>query len=216
MSEKPSYLGLLNAISLGESEAEIYLNTWVASTKRADVRSVVAFVAVREGEHGKAFAKRICELGYDVLPRDTSDCEAKVAIASSTTLTDREKFEKLQVGRAPRDGQRDIFASFFDDASIDVQTGALLGRYIAEERDSGRRLRACYEALCAEEDACVATGSAGSMSGADNAMPNARLAEPAPARSHATITTVPMTIAAVETSKSKRSSNSSPRPPGRL
>jgi hypothetical protein len=35
----------------------------------------------------------------------------------------------------------------FEDTTIDIQTGALLGRYIAEERDSGRRLRACHQAL---------------------------------------------------------------------
>ncbi len=35
----------------------------------------------------------------------------------------------------------------FEDTSIDIQTGELLGRYIAEERDSGRLLRACYEQL---------------------------------------------------------------------
>jgi len=35
----------------------------------------------------------------------------------------------------------------FGDTTIDIQTGALLGRYIAEERDSGRMLRACREAL---------------------------------------------------------------------
>ena len=39
----------------------------------------------------------------------------------------------------------------FADKTIDIQTGALLGRYIAEERDSGRMLRACYEQLCGEE-----------------------------------------------------------------
>ena len=41
----------------------------------------------------------------------------------------------------------------FDDKTIDIQTGALLGRYIAEERDSGRLFRGCYQQLCAEEDA---------------------------------------------------------------
>ena len=35
----------------------------------------------------------------------------------------------------------------FDDQSLDIRTGELLGRYIAEERDSGRLLRSCYEQL---------------------------------------------------------------------
>ena len=35
----------------------------------------------------------------------------------------------------------DQFARFFEDTTIDPQTGELLGRYIAEERDTGRRPR---------------------------------------------------------------------------
>ena len=37
------------------------------------------------------------------------------------------------------------------DTSIDIQTGELLGRYIAEERDSLRMLEGCYNELCAAE-----------------------------------------------------------------
>ena len=43
----------------------------------------------------------------------------------------------------------DVFASFFDDTTIDPVTGALMGRYIAEERDTGRMLRACHAELAA-------------------------------------------------------------------
>lgn len=168
MSDKPTYLGLLNAISLGESEAECYLNGWAATTHRDDVRAVISTVAIREGEHGKAFAKRICELGYAVKPKSTSKArtgaeakpDSKMEIACSTELSDREKFEKLQLGRAPKEGTTDVFASFFDDSTIDIQTGALLGRYIAEERDSGRMLRGCYEQLCREESGSVASVTA--------------------------------------------------------
>ena len=70
MSDKPSYLGLLNAIANGESQAECYLNVWAGTTPDDGVRQVISTVALREGEHGKAFAKRLCELGYTVLPRE--------------------------------------------------------------------------------------------------------------------------------------------------
>ena len=150
MSDKPSYLGLLNAISLGEGEAECYLSCWAETTTDPAVRQVIATVALREGEHSKAFAKRMCELGYDVKPKEHSDVAAKMAIASSKTLTDKEKFEKFGVGQAPTND--DFFTKMFADASIDIQTGALLGRYIAEERDSGRMLRECYSLLCASEN----------------------------------------------------------------
>jgi hypothetical protein len=43
----------------------------------------------------------------------------------------------------------DIFDGLFKDHSIDIRTGELLGRYIAEERDSARLLRSCYDQLVA-------------------------------------------------------------------
>jgi rubrerythrin len=150
MSHKPSYLGLLNAIAVAEAAAEEYLNCWADATDRDDVRGVLRTVALREGEHAKAFEKRICELGFDLRPKEADPEPLRVAAA--TDLSDREKFEKLGLGREPGDGP-DVFAGMFADTAIDIQTGGLLGRYIAEERDSGRLLRGCYQALCAEDGA---------------------------------------------------------------
>lgn len=154
-SSKPSYLGLLNAIAVAEAQAECYLDAWAEATSRDDVRQVLVTVARREGEHAKSFAKRLCELGYGVVTRsDGSDAE-RLAAVRSTTMSDKEKFECLGLGRAVEPGTKDVFASMFDDQSIDIATGTLLGRYIAEERDSGRLLRACYEQLCAEAAAAT-------------------------------------------------------------
>lgn len=163
MTEKPSYLGLLNAISNAEAEAECYLTAWAAVTPRDDVRSVLSTVALREGEHAKAFAKRMCELGFAVQTRHDPKNDERMAIASSSTLSDLEKFERLELGLAPVDGKPDIFAGMFADPTIDIQTGALLGRYIAEERDSGRLFQGCRSALAAERgsNGSAANGSAG-------------------------------------------------------
>jgi hypothetical protein len=163
MSDKPSYLGLLNAVSNAESQAECYLTAWAEITPDDGVRQVISTVALREGEHGKAFAKRLCELGYTVLPREDPKFDDKMAIASSKTLTDREKFEKLGLSREVSTGP-DVFSNFFDDTTIDIQTGALLGRYIAEERDSGRLLRSCYEQLCAVENGHAVSDGNGDLS----------------------------------------------------
>ncbi|MFN0090623.1 MAG: hypothetical protein ACKVWR_10215 [Acidimicrobiales bacterium] len=160
MSDKPSYLGLLNAIAIAEGDAECFLNAWAAATPRDDVRQVLSTIALREGEHSKAFAKRMCELGYGVVPRPDAKQEQRLAVASSTTLTDREKFEKLELGRPVDPAQPDVFSGMFRDSTIDITTGALLGRYIAEERDSGRLFEACYSQLCAE-DGPAAGGSGG-------------------------------------------------------
>lgn len=153
MTSKPSYLGLLNAIAVGEAEAECYLNAWAAATRSDDVRQVLTTVSLREGEHAKAFAKRLCELGYTVRERSDGRAADRMRIAGSPDLSDRQKFEQLELTRDGDGDGGDIFSGMFADRSIDIQTGALLGRYIAEERDSGRLLRSCYQQLCQAESA---------------------------------------------------------------
>jgi len=143
-AKKPSYLGLLNAIALGEGRAHQYLSCWAAKTPDADVKKVIATVAIREGEHSHAFTKRLCELGFGVQDRPDPQFEKNMAIANAD-CSDLEKFEALGFGGEGRG--RDPFKGVFDDESIDIKTGELLGRYIAEERDSGRMLRACYNVL---------------------------------------------------------------------
>jgi len=144
--DKPSYLGLLNAISLGESEAHCYLNAWAAVTPSEEVKAVITTVAHREGEHGLSFAKRINELGFSLMPKENAKFAQLMEIAGSNR-SDLEKMELLGLGRQTESDEPDIFASMFADKSIDITTGQLLGRYIAEERDSGRLLRSCYEQL---------------------------------------------------------------------
>ena len=150
MSEKPSYLGLLNAISVAESDAGEYLAAWIAVTPSADVRTVLNTVALRESEHGLAFAKRVDELGYSVIPKHDPEHAERMVIAASTTLSDREKFDALGLGQPPQHGVRDVFDTFFENKDLDPVTGALLGRYVAEERDSGRKLAECYRLLCVD------------------------------------------------------------------
>jgi rubrerythrin len=146
MSDKPTYLGLLNAIAIAEGRAHSYLCAWAERTPNADVRRVLLTVAAREGEHAASFAKRINELGYEVRHKDGGETDKALEIVTSDR-SDLEKMKALKLHRLDtRDGP-DIFDNFFADHSIDVRTGELLGRYIAEERDTGSLLRSCYEQL---------------------------------------------------------------------
>jgi rubrerythrin len=151
MSDKPSYLGLLNAIALNESRAYDYLQAWIDVTPDPEVRKVLCTVAAREGEHGMTFAKRIDELGFEVRERDDQGLEERVPIAASREISDVEKFERFGLHELAR------VLAYFDDAfkdhSIDIRTGELLGRYIAEEHDSCRLLRNCYDQLVARAEA---------------------------------------------------------------
>jgi rubrerythrin len=150
MGDKPSYLGLLNAIANAEGQAHEYLRAWIEVSPSADVRGVLGKIAAREGEHAMSFARRINELGYEVRPNEAGTNDKAMAVVKSE-CSDREKLEALKLHRLDTGDKPDIFDDFFKDHSIDIETGALLGRYIAEERDSGRMFRQCYELLCAAE-----------------------------------------------------------------
>ena len=150
MADTPTYLGLLNAIALAESRAHCYFEAWVAVTPNPAVKEVLQTVSWREGEHGMAFAKRINELGYQLREKDDPRSDKAMAVASSD-MRDVEKFRELRLHRIGEE-VLGFFDNVFADHTIDVQTGMLLGRYIAEEHDSARLLRQCYEALVAGED----------------------------------------------------------------
>ena len=178
MSDKPSYLGLLNAIALGESRAHAYLTEWIKVTTDPGVCATLSTVAAREGEHGMSFAKRINELGYQVQDREDADFAKRMAIAGSTTKTDLEKMEKLGLGRLDSGDKPDFFDDIFKDHSIDIQTAELMGRYIAEERDSGRLLKCCYEELKARSARAgngKSKGKSGSASPSDLAALEAKV-----------------------------------------
>src|SRR5205085_10985800 len=98
MSDKPSYLGLLNAVSLAESRAHAFLTAWADVTPSDEVRAVLRTVAAREGEHGMTFAKRINELGYHLRPKDDPNFAKQLEVARSSR-SDLEKMEKLRVGQ---------------------------------------------------------------------------------------------------------------------
>ena len=165
MDTKPSYLGLLNAIAVGERNGAELFNCWSATTTNDDVRAVLHTVALREAEHALAFEKRIDELGYGLICKEESGHSDRMCIAASTTMSDRQKVEQLKLLRS-KDNPRDVFDSMFENKDLDPQTGGLLGRYIAEERNTGRLLAGCYGAMCeAEGGLASAQASTASPSG---------------------------------------------------
>jgi len=149
--DKPSYLGILNALCVGEAGAARYLTAWIEKTEDPEVREVLTKVCHREAEHAAAFAKRINELGFSVREKHDKGMDKACEIASSD-LSDLEKMEKLHVGE-----ELNVFDTIFTDHTIDVQTGALLGRYIAEEHDTNRMTRACRAKLAARQNGSSGT-----------------------------------------------------------
>jgi hypothetical protein len=138
---KPPYLGLLNAISLAESEAGVYLEAWANATDDEELACCLRFVAARETSHGELFCRRLAELGYTLLPKPDPKSAARLARYANPKISDCEK-----VG-PEREEAGDTFAEIrkaMADGVYDDMTCNMLQWYINEEVDSGRRLREVY------------------------------------------------------------------------
>ncbi len=154
-TEKPSYLGLLNAISLAESRAGVYLEAWANATTNDDLAATLRLVAGRERSHGEVFCRRLSELGYSLRQKPDAKDGARLAKLADPRVSDLDK-----VG--PERDEGDTFGEIrksMADGVFDGMTCNLMQWYIAEEEDSGRRLREAY--------ACVRDMAAGRKSKAN-------------------------------------------------
>lgn len=154
LADEPTYLGLLNVVAVTEGRAHQYLGKWLETTSDPAVRAALRVVVPREGEHGMAFAKRISELGFEVKDMPDNGFQAKLDFAGSDA-SDLEKMEEFGIYRYHVPDGPDVFDTWFNDHSIDIRTAELLGRHIAEERDSLRLISECYEVLKAREGAAA-------------------------------------------------------------
>jgi len=147
-AQKPGYLGLLNAISLAESAAGIHLEAWADVTPSEDLARVLRLVAARERSHGEVFCRRIAELGYGLRHKPDPRAAARLAKLADPGVGDLEKIGD------PRAEDADPFGEILRrmaEGEFDPMTTNLMNWYIAEEKDSARRLRKAF--------ACVREGA---------------------------------------------------------
>jgi hypothetical protein len=144
---KPAYLGLLNAISLAESRAGVYLSAWADATEDEDLAATLRLVAARETSHGELFCRRLCELGYGLKQKPDPQSAARLAKYANPKISDCEKVgeEREEAG----DPFREINEQLAEGA-YDPMTANLLTWYIGEERDSGKRLKKAYASVRAK------------------------------------------------------------------
>jgi hypothetical protein len=145
-AEKPEYLGLLNAISLGESNAGKYLGAWAAVTPDDDLACTLRLVAARETSHGEVFCRRIAELGFELQPKKDAAAAERLAKFADPRISDLEKIGPEREAKEVKDFFGEIKTAIAAGA-YDAMTCNLLEWYIAEEEDSGRRLRDAYAAV---------------------------------------------------------------------
>ena len=148
MAKKPSYLGTLNAIANGERGGYELFNAWCETTSDEKLQPVLNMVAVREMEHSWAFQKRLTELGYELRPTKDKALNKRIKLMKSDA-SDDEKFASFGIGakRGTEDQSGDPLLQILADTTIDPRTGELMGRFISEERDTGRQLTKAFRAM---------------------------------------------------------------------
>ena len=149
MPAKPSYIGLLNAVANGERGGYELFKAWSGATSDEALKPTLDMVAVREMEHSWAFEKRLVELGFALRPTTSRELRKQIRFLKSDA-SDEEKFALFGVGVKKETGAdegADNLLQLLADKTIDPHTGALIGRFISEERDTGRQLVKAYKSL---------------------------------------------------------------------
>jgi hypothetical protein len=149
-AKKPAYLGLLNAISLAETSAGVYLRAWADATPNENLASTLRLVAARETSHGELFCRMLCELGYELRQKPDPEGAKRLAKYANPKISDLEK-----IGRARSDIGSDPFGEIevkLAEGFYDPVTANMLNWYICEERDSAKKLRAAYDCVRAEAE----------------------------------------------------------------
>ena len=148
MADQPSYLGLLNDIVAAESRAHRYLEAWADATPDPVLEARLRTVALREGRARPDLRPAHQRTGL----RSGSARRGRGGVAAWRSPDrrgrDHEKAEQLGVlSVAGTEKALRLFDNVFSDHSIDIRTGELLGRFIAEEYDTVRLLQGCYQVL---------------------------------------------------------------------
>lgn len=152
---KPSYLGVLNAISLAETNAGVYLNAWANATPDEDLACALRFVAARETSHGDVFCRRIAELGFELMQKPDPGAAERLAKVANPKIADCEKVgEEREEGDPFADIERQLADGIFDPL-----TAKLMTWYIGEERDSGAMLRESYAKVRAQMNGSSMNGN---------------------------------------------------------
>lgn len=142
---KPSFLGLLNTISVLEGRGGQILQAWAGATKDPDLKACLCLVAERETNHHDVFKGRIEELGYALIEEPAGEDFQKALAFYASEAPDCEKAARSQANTGDDvDGQLAALEQQIAGPDFDPVTRRLLSWFIGEERDSGQKLAEAY------------------------------------------------------------------------
>jgi hypothetical protein len=152
-----NYIDQLNRIANAETTAGRNFAAWADVTTDCELQATLRIIAARETSHGEVFRRRIVELGAEPCCEPYPEVLAQLKVLADPAISDADKLGPMVGGS----GGADPFSKITRDIAegrYDALTVNLFNWYIAEERDSGARLRAQCERLtaaCGPMDACA-------------------------------------------------------------
>lgn len=156
-AKQVNYIDQLNRIANAETTAGRNFSAWADVTTDCELQATLRLVAARETSHGEVFRRRIVELGGEPCCEPYPEVLAQLKVLADPAISDADKLGPMVGGG----GGADAFSKITRDIAegrYDVLTVNLFNWYIAEERDSGARLRAQCERLsgkCESMEACA-------------------------------------------------------------
>lgn len=133
----------LNAIAVAAGREAKLLRSWRKRSADGSLQQQLEALELEARERAACFARQLHRLGGKLEDRYSDRFEEYLAIASSN-LSDRDKLTRLfDLSGAAEEG----LEALFDTPGIDADSGALLGRYIAERRQRLACLRALRQRL---------------------------------------------------------------------
>lgn len=148
-SERAAVISFLERASAAETNGGDTVRAWLSVCKTECIRGGLNMVAERETYHGRAFERRLNELGGKMAERDTPDFRKQLDYLRNPAIAD---FEKLKRGVVrfpnPEETIRPLF-EFAEQLKEDYQTKEMIRLFAEDELSTLKWQKAIYETLSA-------------------------------------------------------------------
>jgi len=146
-SERDAVVKFLENVAPAETNGGDAIRAWLGVCKTECIRGGLNMVAERESYHGRAFERRLSELGGKMPERKTDEFRKNLAYLSDPNISD---FDKLKKGATRFPNPEETIRPLFEFAELlkeDLQTKEMVRLFAEDELSTLKWQNALYAAL---------------------------------------------------------------------
>ena len=146
-SERAAVMQFLEAVSAAETNGGETVRAWLEVCKTECIRGGLYMVAEREAYHGRAFERRLTELGGTMPNRMTEELRKNLEYLRDTKISD---FEKLKRGATRFPNPEETIRPLFEFAELlkeDLTTREMVRLFAEDELSTLKWQKALFAAL---------------------------------------------------------------------